>query len=47
MVTFLVFWRRQPPKRASVAFACVGTLVSLVLTGYWIIQFAGALQRQL
>jgi len=47
ILTYLAFWRRQPPEWASTMIAYVGVLGSLPLMGYWAIQLAGALQRQL
>jgi hypothetical protein len=43
IITYLVWWRKEPPENVSNAATYVGLCVSLIVMGYWLIQLAGAL----
>jgi len=40
IVTYLLGWRKELPENAEIAVTYVGLVVSLILLGYWTLQFA-------
>jgi membrane-associated protease RseP (regulator of RpoE activity) len=43
ILTYLVWWRKEPPENVLIAATNVGLCLSLIVMGYWLIQLARAL----
>jgi membrane-associated protease RseP (regulator of RpoE activity) len=42
IILTLLGWRKRLPEKAEIAATYVGLLASMILAGYWVVQFAVA-----